>query len=268
MHERLRLVHGEFTVRSQASQGTTAIARVPTRRQVTVERGAGRGRTDAAHELGHRHLVDDRVGVPDAGGDLWAGVVQEPHRLAHLLFAATAASTAVFTFCELWLMRVETPGELLRGAEVGTSGLALLARVDHLVRAASIWGPGGSGSHGPSAFCARSTCCPGSCGTGCQLPRDHESAAGPVSGRVRHDLQRHPQSMDAARPRDDVADPHLRRGCQRHGLAPGRPPQGAHGRWECRVLLARRISRDRADLSGDTSPCPSSSARSTSAWSR
>ena len=33
--------------------------------------------------------------------------------LAHLLFAATAASTAVYTCCELRLMRVETPAELL-----------------------------------------------------------------------------------------------------------------------------------------------------------
>lgn len=32
---------------------------------------------------------------------------------AHLLFSITAASTAAFTFCELWLMRVETPLELL-----------------------------------------------------------------------------------------------------------------------------------------------------------
>ena len=43
---------------------------------------------------------------------------------AHLLFAATAASTAVFTFCELWLMRVETPGELLTALKWGH--LALL----------------------------------------------------------------------------------------------------------------------------------------------
>ena len=32
---------------------------------------------------------------------------------AHLLFSATAGAGAAFTFCELWLMRVETPAELL-----------------------------------------------------------------------------------------------------------------------------------------------------------
>ena len=44
---------------------------------------------------------------------------------AHLLFAATAASTAVFTFCELWLMRVETPGELLMALKWGHLSLLL-----------------------------------------------------------------------------------------------------------------------------------------------
>ncbi len=44
---------------------------------------------------------------------------------AHLLFAATAASTAVFTFCELWLMRVETPGELLTALKWGHLSLLL-----------------------------------------------------------------------------------------------------------------------------------------------
>ena len=38
---------------------------------------------------------------------------------AHLLFSATAASTAAFTFCELWLMRVQTPGELLHALNWG-----------------------------------------------------------------------------------------------------------------------------------------------------
>ena len=38
---------------------------------------------------------------------------------AHLLFAATAASTAVFTFCELWLMRVETPLQFLTAMKWG-----------------------------------------------------------------------------------------------------------------------------------------------------
>ena len=32
---------------------------------------------------------------------------------ANLLFSVTAASTAAFTFCELWQMRAETPAELL-----------------------------------------------------------------------------------------------------------------------------------------------------------
>ena len=38
---------------------------------------------------------------------------------AHLLFSATAASTAAFTFCELRLMRVQTPGELLHALNWG-----------------------------------------------------------------------------------------------------------------------------------------------------
>ena len=38
---------------------------------------------------------------------------------ASLLFAATAVSTAVFTFCELWLMRVETPPQLLAAMKWG-----------------------------------------------------------------------------------------------------------------------------------------------------
>jgi len=33
---------------------------------------------------------------------------------AHLFFSVTAASTVVFAFCELWMMRAETPGELQR----------------------------------------------------------------------------------------------------------------------------------------------------------
>ena len=37
---------------------------------------------------------------------------------ANLLFAMTAASTAAFTLCELRLMRVGTPAELLFGDEV------------------------------------------------------------------------------------------------------------------------------------------------------
>ena len=43
---------------------------------------------------------------------------------AHLLFAATAAATAVFTFCEFRLLRAGTPGELLTALKWGH--LALL----------------------------------------------------------------------------------------------------------------------------------------------
>ena len=32
---------------------------------------------------------------------------------AHLLFSVTAASTPAFAFCELWLMRAQTPAEFL-----------------------------------------------------------------------------------------------------------------------------------------------------------
>jgi hypothetical protein len=64
------------------------------------------------HELGHRHLVDDRVGVPHAGGDLLLVWWKNRAARAHLLFGLTAAATAIFDFSELRIMRAETPAEL------------------------------------------------------------------------------------------------------------------------------------------------------------
>ena len=89
-----------------------------------------------------------------------------------------------------------------------------------------------------------------------QLPRDHESAAHAVSRRVRHGVRGHTESMDAVRLRDDGADPHLCRGCQRHGLAARRAPKGADGRWQCRVLSRCSAPLQAALVIGPNCPCP------------
>ena len=47
------------------------------------------------------------------GAIYWMVWSRNRNAWAHLLFAATAASTAAFTFCELRQMRAGTPGELL-----------------------------------------------------------------------------------------------------------------------------------------------------------
>ena len=54
---------------------------------------------------------------------------------ARLLFSLTAASTTAFTFCELWLMRAETPGELLTALQWGhVTVLLLLVSIIWFVR--------------------------------------------------------------------------------------------------------------------------------------
>ncbi len=52
--------------------------------------------------------------MPHAGGDLLFRLVPDRAARAHLLFSVTAASTAGFAFFELWLMRVNTPAELVQ----------------------------------------------------------------------------------------------------------------------------------------------------------
>ena len=81
---------------------------------------------------------------------------------AHLLFSATAVSTAAFTFCELRLMRAETPAELLTGIEWGhVAMLFWLVSIIWFVRlylgAGRLWLAW--------TVCAlrASTCCPISC---------------------------------------------------------------------------------------------------------
>ena len=138
---------------------------------------------------------------------------------AHLLFAATAASTAVFTFCELWLMRVETPEELLTALKWGHLSLLLwLVSIIWFVRlhlgAGRLW------LAGRPVRPARVL--PGThvrAGADVSLPRGHEPSARPVAGRGRHDLHRHHQPMDADRPGAQFHGHLLRRGCQesRHG---------------------------------------------------
>ena len=54
---------------------------------------------------------------------------------ARLLFSLTAASTTAFTLCELWLMRAETPGELLTALQWGhVTVLLLLVSIIWFVR--------------------------------------------------------------------------------------------------------------------------------------
>ena len=51
------------------------------------------------------------VGLLDAGGDVFPGLVQEPRERAHLFYSLNALSMAAFAFCELWIMRVQTIDE-------------------------------------------------------------------------------------------------------------------------------------------------------------
>ena len=187
---------------------------------------------------GHCHLVDDRLWVPHARRDPLAGLVPEPTPLlAHLLFAATAASTAVYTFCELRLMRVETPCRACGGAAVEPSGLPRWI-VSSIWFVRSIWGPGGAGLHGHLCALRALTCCPASCSERVSATaRCRESAAGPVPGRLRSRSSRASPIHGCCWLRDDAAHLRLRRRCRRHGVAPGQPPQGAHGRWSVVFFL-------------------------------
>ena len=78
---------------------------------------------------------------------------------ANLFFAMAAASTAAFTLCELRQMRGGTPEELLAAMRWGHVAPLGVARLDHMVRDASISARDGDGLHGPSRGCARSPCC-------------------------------------------------------------------------------------------------------------
>ena len=177
------------------------------------------------------------------------------------------ASTAAFTLCELRQMRVGTSEELLSamrwthvallGVLVSTAwfvtfylgaGRRWLAwtfsglRVFYLLVAFLIWG-------------------------NVNYLEITSLRRVPFLGDSVTVFARHTESMDAVRLRDDVADPRLCRGCQRHGLAARRAPKGADDRGQCRILsFARHRSRPRWSI-GPNCPSPFSSARSTSAWS-
>ena len=63
---------------------------------------------------------------------------------ARLLFSLTAASTTAFAFCELWLMRAETPGELLTALQWGHATVLFLVVsiiwfVRFYLRAGRLW---------------------------------------------------------------------------------------------------------------------------------
>ena len=119
---------------------------------------------------------------------------------AHLLFSVTAASTAGFAFCELWMMRAQTPAELVAAMRWAHVPLFFwLVSITWFVRIYL-----GAGRRwlawticGLRAFYLLLTFL---AGTERQLPRDHESAAHPVSRRIRHGPRRRPQSIDAVRP--------------------------------------------------------------------
>ena len=77
---------------------------------------------------------------------------------AHLLFSVTAASTTAFAFCELQLMRAQTPAELFTGLRWGQLALFFwLVSLTWFVRV--YLGAGRLCSYGPSLACAPSTCC-------------------------------------------------------------------------------------------------------------
>ena len=140
---------------------------------------------------------------------------------ATLLFALTAAFTATFTLCELRQLRAGTSEELLsamRWTHIALLGLLVSTTwfVTFYLGAGRRWLAWTfSGlrvvlpADGVSDLGER------------QLPRDHESQAHGVPRRLRHGVHRHSESMDAFWLRDDVADPHLCRGCERHGVAAG-----------------------------------------------
>ena len=105
---------------------------------------------------------------------------------AHLLFSVTAASTAAFAFCELWMMRAQTPGELLAAMRWAHVPLFFwLVSIIWFVRiylgAGRLWLAWTIS--GLRAFCLLAHI-PG--GAERQLPRGHEPAAHPVSRRIRH----------------------------------------------------------------------------------
>ena len=138
------------------------------------------------------------------------------------------------------MMRAGTPGELLtamRWAHVALLFLlvsiiwfvhalprcrAALARLDHL-RPARVLPATHFPGRGRISTTARSRVCGAS--------RFSENPSRSSTGIT--------QSMDAGRPGDNVADPRLRRGCQCHGMAARRAPEGADGRRKYRVLSPR-----------------------------
>lgn len=59
------------------------------------------------------------------GAIYWLAWLRNRAAWSHLLFSTTAASTAVFTFCELRLMQAETPGDLLAAMQWGHVALLI-----------------------------------------------------------------------------------------------------------------------------------------------
>ena len=85
--------------------------------------------------LGHRHLVDDGVGVSHAGGDLLSRLVQEPQRVGAFFFSVTAAATTGLTFGELSLMHAQTPADVVAAMRwVQVAGFFLFVPITWFVR--------------------------------------------------------------------------------------------------------------------------------------
>src|SRR5271166_5248144 len=61
----------------------------------------------SAYALGNDSLVDGRFGVPYAGGDTFADLVDEPRGVGQSALFPTVALAG----CEYWMMRAQTPAE-------------------------------------------------------------------------------------------------------------------------------------------------------------
>ena len=157
-------------------------------------------------------------------------MVPKSRHWANLLFAATASSTAVFTFCELWLMRVETPAQFLAAMKWGH--VAMLVWMVSIVWFVRFYL--GTGRRwlawtvcGLRALYLLPNFLFGASVNYREITNLRHSA---VPRRTGHDLQGHPQSLDAAGLRDDgvllvfVADASItawRRGDRRKALTAG-----------------------------------------------
>ena len=143
---------------------------------------------------------------------------------ANLLFCLTAVSTAAFAFCELRMMRAETPAEFattLKWAHVPVWLLvvSLVGFVRFYLKAGRTWLAW--------MVCGLRTLAlllNFSGGAESQLPRDHDLTTHLVSRRIRLGSRWRAQSLDGGRSTKFDDAPHLCRRRQCHCLAARRPP--------------------------------------------